>query len=296
LISLQDRLRQLESDRSKIDPKSTSNDIKQKLFQSENLVSKTNVKVTRIERFDHIWKRYVSSRSLIEHRMKPGQDMSRDGLERLEDDFKNCSENFGKAFEALDVGDREGEKSKFDKFVKDFDSFLKNQEKIFKDFEKTSFENLDQIETGVDEIEVDEIVRPEKPKTFSASRDMEAEIVHLETKIDRLKILQTGLKNIEIEPKIDQIDKLAKIQRNINSKLEALKNIINRLKEDQEKLIDFESNFGDFESNFDRWSQVFNTEGAVTRPVAKVNQVAFNLILSILIQCVLLLGFNAISL
>ena len=269
---LQVRLEEFESERSKIGQENGSNEIRRNIFEAENVISKMSEKSVQIDRFVRIWRKYSDLKTSIQRRMdEQTSRASMAGLQRLEDDFKICSERFNRALEALDISDQEEQKSEFEQFSKKFDSFLEIQDKIGADFEKRNFENLDEIGNAINQIQFPD---PEKREKFSASRDVEAEMLKIEALLGRLELAQIGLNSAKIRPEIDQLDKFAEIRQTVNSNLKKMKSLLDRLEVARQNLTKFEETLENLNQDLEKLSQNFSTEGTITQ--AQIRVMYFN--------------------
>ena len=199
-------------------------------------------------------------------RIDQGQAISGPEAERLRGQFEACAGSFERALKALKISDEPKQKSDFEALAEKFESWTKNS--TFG--EKQKLKNLDQVE----EI-LDEIPEPKVPEMFAMATEAEAELARIANLLKNINGLKESLKTLETRPKIDEMERLVNVQRNIKMKENRWKIVRKNLKIGAKILSDFESVFEVLERDGRHFETVLNLGGDLPSKFLQVLHISF---------------------
>ena len=242
LLGYEQLLEDLSREREEILPQTTSNEIDDLLRAISNLNLEVSRKRTRLESFSEQWKCYTKVMDSVKTAIHDKSEMT--NTEEVKESFERGSKHFEDAINTLKLTDEDDQKSKFEKRRKQLQSFIgKRKSLVEKEPTKREIKTLEKIEEDANEIE-----NPQDDSLFSTNDEIKSEIKKCKNQLETLDHLSTDLSFVETKRSQEDLEKYSIVRRNIISKMNRHRKVLEQLKMTQDILIDLEAKMDELQS------------------------------------------------
>jgi hypothetical protein len=235
LLGYAQLLEDLSREREEIMPETSSNEIDESLQTISNLNLEISRTTIRLESFFQQWKSYTKIMNSLKNVINKKSEWTETDLEELKSSFETGSQHFSNAISTIKLKDESDQKARFEKRLKQFQSFIEKRQTSTKKERRKRGETLETIEEDANEVE-----NPEEDTLFSTNNEIKSEIQKCENQLETLNQLQVVMKSVETKRTQEDLEKYSIVRRNILSKINRHRCILEKLKMSQDILTELE--------------------------------------------------------